>query len=118
MKPGPSWFVDPDDPEAGYIDGDEVETCEVCSGRGEVEVVALGALPWDAGRVEECPGCDGRGRWHHETGERVDPAPCSICERVLSMPTPRPLCPRCDRTARAHGRADAERRRQEQDNAA
>lgn len=111
--PRPSWFQYPDDPERGYVDGDEVETCRACSGKREVELVGLGHLPWEPGEIVPCDDCDERGHWHFETGERVEPASCSTCERVLNFPTPNPICPRCDGSARAHGRHEAERRRQE-----
>lgn len=43
---------------------------------------------------------------------------CSICGRALVEGTRAALCPRCEGTARAHGRLEAERRRQEAEAAA
>ena len=37
---------------------------------------------------------------------------CSLCDAVLPEDAVQPLCTRCERTAKAHGRLDAERTRQ------
>lgn len=93
------------------LDVPDTRDCPACHGSGGIYTAppSMWITSDGLGDWLDCPVCDGTGEVERLTAE------CQLCERSMD-PTPAPaLCRRCGDVARAHGRLDAERTRQEEE---